>query len=107
MKKTLTMILTLALVICMLPTSAFANENENTVQTTKLDVSCITVSVKNASAEYNGDVQTPKLQFTGRNAAQVKDEHYNIIWTKKGEISVRERNKAKYSYFYDYTIKFI
>ena len=39
MKKTLTMILTLALVICMLPTSAFANENENTVQTTKLDVS--------------------------------------------------------------------
>ena len=89
MKKTLTMILTLALVICMLPTSAFANENENTVQTTKLDVSGITVSVKNASAEYNGDVQTPKLQFTGRNAAQVKDEHYNIIWTKKGEISVK------------------
>ena len=63
MKKTLAIILTLALVICMMPASAFADGSET------VDVSNITVTLDKTSAEYTGNVQAaPSLKFSGVNA---------------------------------------
>lgn len=95
MKKTLAIILSLALVICMMPAAAFAAEGDPTGET-KLDVSGITVSIKNATAAYTGEVQTPELQFTGGNAASVTNEHYTVTsWSATGTSEVK--NAGSYS----------
>lgn len=76
MKKTLAIILTLALVICMMPASAFADGPET------VDVSNITVTLDKTSAEYTGNVQAaPSLKFSGVNAEKLKEgTHYTISW---------------------------
>ena len=76
MKKTLAIILTLALVICMMPANAFADGPET------VDVSNITVTLDKTSAEYTGNVQAaPSLKFSGVNAEKLKEgTHYTISW---------------------------
>lgn len=76
MKKTLAIILTFALVICMMPASAFADGPET------VDVSNITVTLDKTSAEYTGNVQAaPSLKFSGVNAEKLKEgTHYTISW---------------------------
>ena len=76
MKKTLAIILTLALVICMMPTSAFAAE---------VDVKNVTVSLKNSTVDYNGQTQTPELQFSNADSLNLaQGTHYQITWNPTG-----------------------
>ena len=53
MKKTLAIILTLALVICMMPASAFAD--------TLVDLSGATVGLSWTNKTYNGTVLKPEI----------------------------------------------
>ena len=80
MKKTLAILLTLALVICMMPASAFADgPGSNTI-----DVAGVTVSVKNSTVTYNGQTQKPELQFSSKGDQLTENVHYTITWTKEG-----------------------
>ena len=72
MKKTLAIILTLALVICMMPANAFA---------AGVDVKNVTVSLKNSTVDYNGQTQTPELQFSNADSLNLaQGTHYQITW---------------------------
>lgn len=66
MKKTLTMILTLALVICMMPTSAFADVVTNTIAGSGTQYKA---TYENAFT-YNAKPQAPSITLSGDNAPQ-------------------------------------
>ena len=70
MKKTLAIILTLALVICMMPASAFA------AGSTTLTDQMITLST--TSEEYNGSNILPKVIVSG---GAVENVDYTVAWT--------------------------
>ena len=70
MKKTLAIILTLALVICMMPASAFA------AGPTTLTDQMITLST--TSEEYNGSNILPKVIVSG---GAVENVDYTVAWT--------------------------
>lgn len=70
MKKTLTMILTLALVICMMPTSAFADSP--TTLTDKM------ITLSTTSEEYNGSNILPKVIVSGD---AVENVDYTVAWS--------------------------
>ena len=83
MKKTLAILLTLALVICMMPANAFAAGNDP-VASEQIDVSNVTVALDKTSAEYNGNVQTaPSVKLSGQNADKlVAGTHYTANWSE-------------------------
>ena len=85
MKKTLAILLTLALVICMMPASAFAAATDNPGTPEKIDVSGVTVMLDKTNAEYTGSVQSaPNVTFSGANADKlVAGTHYTIAWTEE------------------------
>lgn len=83
MKKTLAIVLTLALVICMMPANAFAAADDP-VASEQIDVSNVTVALDKTSAEYNGSVQiAPSVKLSGQNADKlVVGTHYTAKWSE-------------------------
>ena len=83
MKKTLAIVLTLALVICMMPANAFAAADDP-VASEQIDVSNVTVALDKTSAEYNGSVQiAPSVKLSGQNADKlVVGTHYTANWSE-------------------------
>lgn len=91
MKKTLAMILTLALVICMMPTSAFA-DGAQTPSTSAYDLSKATVTIS-SNVTYDGDAHVPTVTVKAEDGTALvektalnTDGHYNLSW-KLGESS--------------------
>lgn len=74
MKKTLAILLTLALVICMMPANAFAAEPSTGPAT--LTDQMITLSV--TSEEYNGNNGFPKVTVSG---GAVEGTDYTVTWS--------------------------
>ena len=65
MKKTLAILLSLALVICMIPATAFAEPQEdNRIDLSSLENTQITCKVTPKSGVYNGKDQTPTLTLS-------------------------------------------
>lgn len=71
MKKTLAILLSLALVICMIPATAFAGtEGES--------ASGVTFDLSKSTAVYSGAVQKPTVNNVKYNGTEVKAENYKV-----------------------------
>lgn len=78
MKKTLAILLTLALVICMMPASAFAE----TTGTATLTDSMVNLSA--TSVLYNGQNLRPNVIVKTADGAEVDSSNYTVSWTQNG-----------------------
>lgn len=74
MKKTLAILLSLALVICMIPVTAFAGVTQNTVHLGETDY---TVSFDQDSFAYNAKGQAPYVTLTGSQSVP------DVVWMYK------------------------
>lgn len=89
MKKTLAIILSLALVICMMPAAAFA---DGTLVTT-LTESMITLS--STSAEYNGNNSLPTVNVSG---GAIQGTDYEVSWKdNSGVVDGTKLNAGEYT----------
>ena len=80
MKKVLTLLLALALVVCMIPASAvtaFATE-------TPVVLSADMITITGVPANYTGAVWTPTVTVAKDSVTYTKDTDYTVSW-KKGE----------------------
>lgn len=75
MKKTLAILLSLALVICMIPGTAFA---ETAPKELKSDM----VSLDNETFVYNGSVQKPTVTVKDGETTLAADTNYTIEWSE-------------------------
>lgn len=82
MKKTLAMILTLALVICMMPTSAFAAPVTGNVS---INNTSYTVTFDHDEFDYNATSQAPVPTFTTTGMAQIP--MFKYTYQKSGDTS--------------------
>jgi len=82
MKKTLAILLSLALVICMIPGTAFAGETVTYTATT-LTESNTTISVNDVV--YNGTAQTPAVTVIV-NGTTLKTTDYNVAYTNNTNV---------------------
>ena len=87
MKKTLAIILTLALVICMMPASAFAD--------TLVDLSGAIVGLSWTNKTYNGTVQKPEITVS-KDGQKIDSENYTVQ-IKKGETVVEPKEAGDYT----------
>ena len=87
MKKTLAIILTLALVICMMPASAFAD--------TLVDLSGATVGLSWTNKTYNGTVQKPEITVS-KDGQKIDSENYTVE-IKKGEFVAEPKEAGDYT----------
>lgn len=79
MKKTLAIILTLALVICMMPASAFADGN----LPEKTDLSKAVITLGATETTYNGTSQAPTVQsikVNGTDLSTSSTADYTVTW---------------------------
>lgn len=81
MKKTLAILLSLALVICMIPGTAFATVDAGATQPVKTKLTADIVELSAASAVYNGTAQEPTITIKGVEGV-VKDTDYTVTWDK-------------------------
>lgn len=88
MKKTLAILLSLALVICMIPATASANPD------TRIDLSeesvVITPTVTPESGVYNEEVQTPTLTLKVGDVILEQGKDFNVTWTATGKTKVMD-----------------
>ena len=76
MKKTLAILLSLALVICMIPATAATAFAETAALTDNM------ISIAYSTAEYNGSNALPTVTVTG---GAVENTDYTVEWKKTGE----------------------
>lgn len=81
MKKTLAILLSLALVICMIPGTAFATVDAEATQPVKTKLTADIVELSAASVVYNGTAQEPTITIKGVEGV-VKDTDYTVTWDK-------------------------
>ena len=89
MKKTLAIILTLALVICMMPASAFADGP------VLVDLSDATVGLSWTNKTYNGTVQKPEITVS-KGGQKIDSENYTVE-IKKGETVAEPKEAGNYT----------
>ena len=89
MKKTLAIILTLALVICMMPANAFADGP------VLVDLSGATVGLSWTNKTYNGTVQKPEITVS-KGGQKIDSENYTVE-IKKGETVAEPKEAGNYT----------
>lgn len=86
MKKTLAILLSLALVLCMMPGAAFANTTTPTT-TPPVDLATATVTVTNNAVTYNGSAQYPTVVVKVGETTLTETTDYKVAY-KQGETAV-------------------
>ena len=85
MKKTLAILLSLALVICMIPATAFAEATSLNGQ----------VSLSETSSYYDGSVKNPTVNVSVSGAD--RDTDYTVVWSKGGVTVSEIKDAGKYT----------
>ena len=78
MKKTLAILLSLALVICMIPATAFAN---TPTATPEYDLSKATITLSYDSYTYDGTEKKPDVKVMDGTNELTKDTHYTVTYS--------------------------
>ena len=86
MKKTLAIILTLALVICMMPASAFA-EDSNPTTTDTYNLANATISLSQNQYTYNGTAKVPTVTVTDSSGKTVGTDKYTVSYVNNTDAS--------------------
>lgn len=93
MKKTLAILLSLALVICMLPGAAFADDT--------IDLSGATITLSNTSVVYNGQKQVPTVTVKVGDTVLEENKDYTLSWDREpkevGEYTLTVSGSGNYS----------
>lgn len=84
MKKTLAILLSLALMICMIPATAFANP------TTITSESVVTLTLNKTSSTYTGEAQTPSVQSIKVDGGDIPQGYTYCVKWKKGSETATE-----------------
>ncbi len=97
MKKTLAILLSLALVICMIPATA-ATAFAETTQLTDADVTLSPESALYTGAEHK--ISEGKVRVTvknGEGTELTKDSNYTVAWSKDGTTGATPKNAGEYT----------
>lgn len=86
MKKTLAIILTLALVICMMPASAFA-EDSNPTTTDTYNLANATISLSQNQYTYDGTAKVPTVTVTDSSGKTVGTDKYTVSYVNNTDAS--------------------
>lgn len=86
MKKTLAIILTLALVICMMPASAFA-EDSNPTTTDTYNLANATIRLSQNQYTYDGTAKVPTVTVTDSSGKTVGTDKYTVSYVNNTDAS--------------------
>ena len=87
MKKILAVLLSMAMVVCMMPTAVFA---AGETPASKIDLENATITLSATAAVYNGKVQTPTITVKDAAGKEAKlDTDYTIKWVK-GDLAKKD-----------------